>query len=104
MPSSRYNVLIVGIWLNYFKMTHKENAHGANMSFITINTKVAPEDIPRYPLTGEKCVRDVPNSPDPRPGFMDGQYNTLPHRTPTIGTGEFNVITLRNMMTKEVLI
>ena len=59
------------------KMTNKENAHVANMSFTTIrNTKVAPEDIPRYPLTGGKCVRVVPNSHDPRPDFTDGQYNT----------------------------
>jgi hypothetical protein len=97
-PSSLYNVLSVGIWLNYFKMTNTENAHGANMSFTTIrNTKVAPEDIPRYPLTGGKCVIVVPNSHDPRPGFTDGQYNTSLHRTPTIGAGEFNVMKAKQL-------
>ena len=57
-------------------MTNKENAHAANTSFTTIKKiKVAPEDIPRYSLTGGRCVIVVPNSPDPRPGFTDGQCN-----------------------------
>jgi len=54
-------------------MTNKENTHVANILFTTIkNTKVAPEGIQHYPLTGGKCVIVAPNSPDPRLCFTEG--------------------------------